>query len=254
MNEAPVNQANKQVGNKQFMTTWLLSLLLGGLGVDRFYLGKIGTGLAKLFTFGGLGVWWLVDLILVLTNSMKDKDGNALVGYEDGNNKKIALFVSIGLVVLSMIFGGANGASRVNNANNLLDNTTLTELESVDANTTDSTAAPTTEAPTTSEETPVTSSETISQKNAIKSAESYLDYTAFSREGLIDQLVYEKYSVEDATYAVDQLSVDWNEQAAKSAQSYLDYSSFSRQGLIDQLVYEKFTAEQATHGADAVGM
>jgi hypothetical protein len=95
---------------------------------------------------------------------------------------------------------------------------------------------------------------TVAQENALESAESYLDYTAFSRTGLIEQLEYEQYDTADATWAVDQLDVDWNEQAALSAQSYLDYSSFSRQGLIDQLVYEGFTADQATYGVNQVGL
>lgn len=53
----------------------LLSLFLGGMGADRFYVGKVGTGIAKLLTLGGLGVWSIVDLILVLTNNLKDKQG-----------------------------------------------------------------------------------------------------------------------------------------------------------------------------------
>ena len=85
------------------------------------------------------------------------------------------------------------------------------------------------------------------------SAKSYLDYTAFSYTGLIDQLEFEGYSTEDATYAVDNCGVDWNEQAKKSAQSYTEYMSFSRDGLIEQLEYEGFTAEQAEYGASAIG-
>jgi hypothetical protein len=86
--------------------------------------------------------------------------------------------------------------------------------------------------------------------NAIDSASSYLDYTAFSRTGLIDQLEFESYATEDATFAVDSLKVDWKEQAVESAKNYLDYSSFSLQGLIDQLVFEGFTYEQASYGAN----
>lgn len=45
----------------------VFSAVFGQLGVDRFIMGKVGTGILKLLTLGGLGVWWLVDLILVAT-------------------------------------------------------------------------------------------------------------------------------------------------------------------------------------------
>lgn len=86
--------------------------------------------------------------------------------------------------------------------------------------------------------------------NAVAQAESYLDYTAFSRTGLIEQLEFEGYSNGDATFAVDHLQVNWSEQAVKSAENYLDFSSFSLTGLIDQLVFEGFTYEQASYGAN----
>jgi hypothetical protein len=62
-------------------------------------------------------------------------------------------------------------------------------------------------------------------------------------------LEYEGFSTSDATFAVDSLSVDWNEQAAKKAEEYLAYTSFSRSGLVQQLQYEGFTPEQAEYGA-----
>ena len=96
--------------------------------------------------------------------------------------------------------------------------------------------------------------ESVSQNNARESALSYVNYSAFSRTGLIRQLEYEGFSRSDATYGTDALNADWNEQAALSAQSYLDYSSFSRSGLIDQLIYEGFTKSQATYGVNAVGL
>lgn len=95
---------------------------------------------------------------------------------------------------------------------------------------------------------------TVSQKNALSKARSYLDYTAFSHDGLVDQLVYEQFSTADATYGADNVGGNWNEQAAKKAKSYMEYSSFSRGSLISQLEYDKFTTAQSTYGADSVGL
>lgn len=102
--------------------------------------------------------------------------------------------------------------------------------------------------------TPVAEGETVSQKNAVKMAKNYLSYTAFSKKGLITQLEFEGFSNEDATYAVGQVKVNWQEQAAEMAKNYLDYTAFSRSGLIEQLEFEGFSNEDATYGADAVGL
>ena len=47
-------------------------------GAHRFYVGKIGTGVLQLVTLGGLGIWMLVDLIMVITGEFKDKEGNRI--------------------------------------------------------------------------------------------------------------------------------------------------------------------------------
>ena len=63
---------------KSWLATLLLSIFLGELGIDRFYLGKIGTGILKLITLGGFGIWWLIDIILTITGAATDKEGRAV--------------------------------------------------------------------------------------------------------------------------------------------------------------------------------
>lgn len=105
----------------------------------------------------------------------------------------------------------------------------------------------------TSSSSSIDDSATMGEKNALKKAYDYLEYSAFSRSGLIDQLEFEGFTTEEATYGVDHCGADWKEQAAKKAKQYLDYSSFSRSGLIDQLEYEGFSASEAEYGVSQNG-
>lgn len=64
--------------DKDFLTALLLSIFLGGLGIDRFYLGYTGLGIAKLLTLGGCGVWHLIDLILIAMRNIPDSNNRPL--------------------------------------------------------------------------------------------------------------------------------------------------------------------------------
>lgn len=66
------------MSNKSRTVSALLCFFLGGIGVHRFYAGKIGTGIVWLLTFGCLGIGVLVDFIMILCGKFKDKDGNAI--------------------------------------------------------------------------------------------------------------------------------------------------------------------------------
>lgn len=71
-----MSQSNS--GQKDFTTALLLSFFLGSFGVDRFYLGYTGLGVAKLFTLGGCGIWSLIDFIMIATKNLKAADGSEL--------------------------------------------------------------------------------------------------------------------------------------------------------------------------------
>lgn len=306
---APYPPANAygppQMSQKSFLTSWLLSLLLGVFGVDRFYLGKVGTGILKLVTLGGLGIWALVDLVLLLTNKTRDKQGLPLEGYD--RHKRLALIITVCVILLSLI---GNSAARAGSGT-----TTATATKPVAAAATTAPVEAKTEDPAAAKAKADADAKakadadaaavkaktdadakakadvdaaaakakadadakakadadaaaakakaaadaaakagTVSQQNALRSAGSYLKFTAFSYTGLIKQLEFEKFSAEDAAWAVDRVKVDWNEQAAKSAQSYLKFTSFSHGSLVEQLIFEGFTPEQAEYGTSTAGL
>lgn len=72
---ASVTAAQATVSEKGFVPAILLCYFLGVLGVHRFYVGKIGTGILMILTFGGFGIWVIVDMVLIATGSFRDKKG-----------------------------------------------------------------------------------------------------------------------------------------------------------------------------------
>ncbi len=67
-----------EVSDKGFVPAILLCFFLGMLGIHRFYVGKIGTGILMIVTLGGLGIWTLVDFIMIVTGSFRDKQGRVV--------------------------------------------------------------------------------------------------------------------------------------------------------------------------------
>jgi TM2 domain-containing membrane protein YozV len=63
---------------KGFVPALLLCFFLGAFGIHRFYVGKIGTGVLMLLTMGGLGIWALIDFIMIAVGSFRDKEGNLI--------------------------------------------------------------------------------------------------------------------------------------------------------------------------------
>ena len=63
---------------KKILPAFLLCFFLGGLGIHRFYVGKVGTGILQILTLGGLGIWALIDFIMIIMGKFKDSEGKAL--------------------------------------------------------------------------------------------------------------------------------------------------------------------------------
>lgn len=194
--------------------------------------------------FSVLGCTFLVGIILAIIDLCK----------KDGKKKTLSIIALVicGLwFILGLALGGSSSPSTETTTEAVTTETiTETGTTSEEESTTEDVTETQTEETTTED---VNNEMTMGQKNALASAKNYLDFAAFSHSGLIEQLEYEGYSTEDATFAADNCGADWNEQAARAAKSYLDYSSFSRQGLIDQLLFEGYTQEQAEYGVTAVG-
>jgi hypothetical protein len=71
----PLNQVPGLVSRKDWLVALLLSIFVGWLGVDRFYVGHVGLGILKLVTCGGLGIWYVIDVILIAVDRVRDKKG-----------------------------------------------------------------------------------------------------------------------------------------------------------------------------------
>jgi TM2 domain-containing membrane protein YozV len=64
--------------DRTILPVFLLAFLFGALGVHRFFVGKVGTGILQFVTLGGLGIWWLVDMVMIVTGNFTDKEGNRI--------------------------------------------------------------------------------------------------------------------------------------------------------------------------------
>ena len=78
MAQAAAAMASSGVSDKKILPAFLLCFFLGCFGAHRFYVGKVGTGILQLVTLGALGIWALIDLIVIVVGSFTDKDGNKL--------------------------------------------------------------------------------------------------------------------------------------------------------------------------------
>jgi len=118
------NKTISQTSNeKQYLTATFFSIFLGWLGVDRFYLGHVGLGIVKLLTFGGFGIWWLIDIIWIGLGNAKTQSGVVLERTESATK---VVYVGLAIFVIFEILGGVLGALSLNSTLNSLNNSLFT--------------------------------------------------------------------------------------------------------------------------------
>jgi|GEM_PF-1580790 TM2 domain-containing membrane protein YozV len=123
------------VVQKKWLTAFLLSLFLGVFGIDRFYLGKSGSGLIKLLTLGGLGLWALIDFIMIASKSIPGVEW-----VDEGKDDKKIAWIIFAIVLVVGIIGYTNSSdkqfisidSNIGISNNASDNNSNSENQTED--------------------------------------------------------------------------------------------------------------------------
>lgn len=96
---------------RHFLAVFFISFMWGTFGADRMYLAKWGTGILKLVTFGGLGIWVVVDLILIMGGYMRDKEGREMLQFAE--YKKFAYLTVLIFAIALGVFILVNGIALI---------------------------------------------------------------------------------------------------------------------------------------------
>jgi TM2 domain-containing membrane protein YozV len=122
-------KATAKQSDTAYLTATYFSLFLGFLGVDRFYLGHPGLGILKLITLGGLGIWWLIDLIWIALGNATTKRGVRLVRTEADTR---LVYVGVGIFLIVQIVGVIVGTISYESTLDSIDNSVTQLSETIE--------------------------------------------------------------------------------------------------------------------------
>jgi TM2 domain-containing membrane protein YozV len=135
----PAEASVKPHKQRHFLAAFFISFMWGVFGADRFYLGKVWTGLLKMLTFGGFGIWAIVDLSVIMSGGMRDKQGNDLLDaakYKRFAANTITIFaVSLGAIILisgAFLFYGISEFMNNGGFDQLMPKVDVNQSESID--------------------------------------------------------------------------------------------------------------------------
>ncbi len=130
-----LKHAKKIPRQRHYLAVFFLSFTWGTFGVDRFYIGKGGTGFLKLITFGGYGLWTIIDLFVIMAGAMKDKEGRGFLQYEEYHkfSERVVLWFAVILGVGLLVMGGTLIAGLYFVVTGLMDGTLLEGIPALDS-------------------------------------------------------------------------------------------------------------------------